>query len=170
MIIKFEGIDAIIKNFNQFERLTTSGISRAMNRANTAGTTISLRAMRKTWVGITARDLKRRTYQDKATKAKLHTRFVITSRSINLAEFGAKQNKKGVSYRLKTKRRTMQGAFTAKGMVFKRKTRERNSIIPFYSITPTSMFIGAGDVEIYTKRYMEIFEKRFKHELSQILK
>ena len=169
------GVDIIVKDFKTFVNKNPSAISRSMNRANIAGRTASIKALRKVWVGLKAKDLKRYTWQEKATVAKLNTKFVVTSHPISLADFGAKQNKKGVSYRLKNKRRTMMHAFLKKSkhsrapMVMIRSTKSRYPLVTKFAITPTSMFMGLDGVHLYEEAYFKAFDKRYTHEMNRIL-
>ena len=178
MEVKVKNADKVIKNFIKFANVNERALVSAMNRANTAGQTASSLVMRKKWVGLLAKDLKRYQWSEKAKKGKTSTKFVTTSKSINLLQFGAKWSRqtptgkrtKGVSYRLKTKRRTMKGSFIAKGLVFTRKTEKANSLIPHFSITPTSMFTGAEGDDKYVDTYMTTFDKRYFHELDRLMK
>ncbi len=176
MEIHFIGLDDVITDFTKLAFKNPSAISRSMNRANIAGRTASVKALRKVWVGLKAKDLKRYTWSQKATVSKLNTKFVVTSHPISLADFGAKQNKKGVSYRLKSKRRTMKHAFLKKSkhsrtpMVMIRSTKQRYPLVTKFTITPTSMFIGLDGVQLYEQAYFKAFEKRYDHEVRQIFK
>jgi hypothetical protein len=121
--------------------------------------------------------MKRYSWQTKATTNKLSTKFGLVARSINLVDFGAKWKRttptgrktKGVSYKLKNKRRVMKGSFIAKGYVFSRRKGERDNLIPHFSITPTSMFLGAEADDLYIEQYFKTFDKTYAHQIKYLM-
>jgi len=174
--VEFHGLDVVIEDFDKFNKVNNRAISRAMNDANRAGrkVAVSKQGMRKEWA-IKSSDLKRYTWNTTANVNNLSTKFGMVSRSINLADFGAKWSMytptgkytKGVSYKLKGKRRTMKGAFMAKGHVFSKRKGSKN-IIPLFSITPTSMLKEAEADELYIKQYLSTFDKRYLNQLNHL--
>jgi hypothetical protein len=149
MEIRVKGVTPIVKSLSGLVTRNGQALSLAMNRANVSGRKEAIKAgggVRKIWVGILTKDLKKYTYMRRANSKNTKTAFVITSKPVNLIHFGAIQKGKGVSYKLKKKRRTMKGSFIAKGMVLKRKGKARTPLTAFFSITPTTMFLKAkGD-------------------------
>lgn len=179
MTIDFTGLQEIQDDFLKFAKLYPLITSISLNTALSVATTASLGAkkgMRKEWVGMRARDLKRYTYTKKANVNKLDTQFVITSRPIGLIHFGSKQNKKGVSYKLKNKRRTMRKSwimpskFGGGDEVFVRQTSHGNKPTRRASITPTSMFLEAEADEFFEDEFRIAFEKRFTQQVKFRLK
>ena len=171
MTIKFVGLGAVEKDLAKMAKYQDQAVSMAMNEANRTGIKVAIgkQGMRKEWA-INATDLKRYTWTKRATRGSLLTQYAIQSRSINLIDFKAKENKKGVSYKLKGKQRTMRGAFIAKGFFFKRTSKKRNSIIPHFSITPTSMFLEADGEDLYVDNYLKRFDERYMHHITRLTK
>ena len=179
--IKIKNIDTIIRNLADFDRFNKRALSSAMNRSHTAGVKVATSKQTggtlQPW-GIKKSDFKRNyTWKQKATSRKPNTKYAVSSNPINLVDFGAKWNRltpqgkptKGISYKLKNRRRTMKGSFIAKGMFFTRKQGTQN-IIPHFSITPTSMFVGNEGVNTYVEKYFDVLNPRYLHELDRLIK
>lgn len=163
----------------KFPKESDKAMRLTMNEHARKARTASSVAMRKTWVGLKARDLKQYTWTTNAKNSDLRTQFVVTSRSINLLDFVKKENKKGLSYRLKTKQRQMKGSFKAKGYFFTRSDSEKtkndkgqnvDALNIHFSITPTSMFLGAKGDDVYVDTYFNGFEKRYFNQLNRLIK
>lgn len=160
--IHMSGIDSLITDFDKYVRLNARHTRTALNEASRSAQSKVLQETRKPWKGIRARDYKSLTKLFVAKGNKFETTFIMTSRSISLAMFAVnRQAKSGVAYKLKNKQRTMKGSFMAKGMFFKRRTKARDSIVPYFSITPTSMFINGGGEKIYFDRLKEVFTTNY---------
>jgi len=174
MVLTFKNIKPLIKDLSAFANVHPKALSNAMNRGNTAGRTASLKAtdggVRELWFGLPSASLKKMTYSRRASVNKHQTQFVITSRPINLRLFNATQKKKGVSYKLQRKQKQIKGSFIAKGLLLKRKGTQRDDLRAFFSITPSSMFLGVKADEIYEDAYFETFNKRYIHEIDRLLK
>lgn len=180
MTVTIKGADDLYQDFSKFVRVNGRAISDAMNRANLAGATASLskkEGMRKEWVGINASELKKYTYKRKANPNKLEAQFVVTSNPIPLIHFKAKEVRRGVSYRLKNKRRTMPKSwimpskFGDKGDRVFVRTRKRPKVATHrVAITPTSMYTGAEADDVYVNRFLEIFAKRYYQQLDRLMK
>ena len=179
MTLTVKGIDAISKDFHKFAMIYPTAVRNSMNTALSAGMTASLArdgGMRQEWVGITARDLKRHTYTRKATVSKHHAQFVVTSNPIDLYMFGAKQNTRGVSYKLKNKRRTMRKSWITpskfgrrENQVFVRQASNDDRVTRRASITPTSMFLEADSGEVFEKYYKGVFRRRWNDQLKFLM-
>ena len=142
----------VTKMLLQYPKVHAKATSIAMNRGLSAGATESLRVAKKEWGGLLVSDFKRYTWRTTAKANDPKVQFAITSRSINLIDFVKKDNKKGLSYKLKGRQRQMKGSFRAKGFFFTRdKGGTRNDITPHFSVTPTSMFrIARGEAVFVT--------------------
>jgi len=178
MEVRFHNLDNVIDDFAKFSKVNNKAISQAMNRANTAGRTAVVSdtiGMRKKW-NLKSGDLKAYTWSTKSNVNRLDTKFGMVSKSINLADFGAKWKRatpsgrktKGVSYKIqKGKRKLLKGAFMAKGYVFTRRADDK--IVPQFSITPTSMFTESDYDDLYIKKYFEMFDKRYSNNLDFLM-
>ncbi len=172
MTVKFIGLGDVEKNLLKLVKVQPIAISRAMNEAHRTGVKVSTgkkTGVTKDW-GIKVADFKRYTWTKKATRASYLTQYAVQSRPINLKDFKAKENKKGVSYKLKGKQRTMKGAFLAKGYFLKRTGKKRMPIIPHFSVTPTSMFQISNGEDLYSDAYMKKFEDRYFHYINYLTK
>jgi hypothetical protein len=174
MNIKITGVDGLIKDFDKYVHFNNRATNTALNEASKIGRTKALKESKGEWVGLKAKDFKKLHKLLPAKGTNNEITFTITSKSINLALFGAKWQRKtktgrktkGVSYKLKTKRRTMKGSFIAKGMVFSRKTNEAGSITPHFTITPTSMFKAGRGERIFKNTTLLNFNLRYKKYLK----
>ena len=179
MTIKFKGLQEFQKDLTKFVNIHDKAISNAMNKALAIAYTASLskkQGMRKEWVGMRAGDLKRYTYTKKANPVQHHAEFVVTSRPIPLMEFGAKQLNKGVSYRLKDKRKTMKKSwimptkFGDKGdRVFVRQASHNNKATHRVAITPTSMFLASDAPEVFENTFEDNFQKKYFEQIKFLM-
>lgn len=118
----------------------------------------------------------------KATR--LETRAVVRmdkSRRISLREFGAKQNRSGVSYRIsKSKgRKTVAGAFQGpkpgaisaktRGNVFKRVGKSRLPIVKLNGPSPWGVFVKSGATDRVVKFAEDELEKQTKRRVNTVM-
>lgn len=180
MTVTFKGLDELYQDFDKFLKVQPRAISNAMTTGLSAGRTASLSTtvgMRREWVGIKTKDLKRYVYTRRPSAGSHKAQFVVTSRPIPLIEFGASQKKKGVSYRLKTKRRTMKKSWIMPSKfgdksdkVFVRQASHNNKATHRVAITPTSMFMGTESDVVFEKNFMNSFGKRYDQQMKFLLK
>ncbi len=177
------GIEDIIKKFKDFHKVNPRAISLAMNSSARTAQTASLLKMRKAW-NIKAKDLKTYVDVDRASVNRPQYTFKFHSRPINLYEFGGKQLKKKTSYKIQKTRKKLTNSFIkGKGrntFIFRRESREH--IIPYFSITPSTMFKKEHAIEEFVKAFRHGsgkrgvggegagFNKRYIHELHRLLK
>ena len=178
MTIDIKGIKSIQDDFLKFAQIYPTAVRNSMNTALSAGVTASLArdgGMREEWVGITARELKRYTYVTKANVNRHEAEFVVTSKPIDLIHFNAKQNTRGVSYKLKNRRRTMRKSwimpskFSNFEQVYARQTSNDSKPTRRASITPTSMFIEANSAEVFKKYYQGVFRRRWNDQIKFLM-
>ena len=181
MTIELDGIDSVVDDLIKFPSALDKSLSRAMNKQAGKAATATSKATRSVWSGIRARDFKRHTWRKNATINNLATQYAIVSVPINLIDFRlptSRQSKSGVAYKLQ-KRSTLKGSFFAKNKVYRRNPKEQvvnkkgqtvDSIIPYYSVTPTFMMQSVDGVDVYTDVYFNdlasTFTKNLKHILS----
>jgi len=160
--------DDLKKDLVLFYKNINRATSKSINESVRASRTKAIANMRKSWKGIKAKDLKanEKTFVKPATTNNLYSRFILISKPIPLSNFGAVQKIKGVSYKLKSNRRTMKHAFIAKKQVFVRRTKKNDSIVRRVSITPTSMFLGTKSDEVFLKTFDDKFEKNLRRNLK----
>ncbi len=162
----------------KFHKLSPIALSRAMNRSAKVAQTAALRRVRDQW-NIKAKDIKKKTKIQRATVTNPVYVFSFKSSPINLIEFGARQLKKGVSYKIQKERKKLgERSFINKSRghkyVFVRESKERYPIMPYFSITPSTMFemSKAQDVFIDTfyngKGGVGGFKARYLHEMSYL--
>ena len=157
------------------DKLTTATL-RSLNHTMAKAITAGNRAVTKEW-NIKLKDLKGYQRVRKASKTDLSTRLILKSRPISLTKFGARQKRKGVSYKIKKAegRKTLDRAFitTTKNNyytgVFTRKGKARLPLNVFKSITPTSMYRKIGREALF-KKLEEEYNKRFFYELERLKK
>jgi len=171
MTITIKNINPIWTSLKRFSTANRRATNDAMNRAHIHARKLSSTAMRSEWKGLSADRAKKAIKEKKSKVSDLSTKMILQSRPISLSSFGAKWSKKtptgkktkGVSYKLKGKRRTMKGSFIAKGQMFSRK--KNGGLRRHASITPTNMWKGVGAEEIYLKAYEERFRSRYDQQL-----
>ncbi len=177
------GIEEIIKKFKDFHKVNPRAISLAMNHSGRTAQTSALRKMRKAW-NIKAKDLKTYVKVTKANVNRPEYTFKFHSRPINLFEFDARQLTKKASYKIQKKRKKLENSFI-KGhgrntFVYRRVSREH--IIPYFSITPSTMFKEEHAIKEFVEAFVNGsgktgvggegagFNKRYIHELHRLLK
>jgi len=156
---------------NELNIATSRALNHTLGKAVTAGN----RAVTKDW-NIKLKELKPYVHTTKATQYS-HTAIIrVKSRSISLSHFGARQLKRGVSFKLKKDkgRTTLKHTFIAKTKngyvgVFKRKGRKRFPLNTFKSISPSSMYKTDGGKAV-DEVIERDFNSRFIHELNRIAK
>lgn len=89
-------------------------LSRALNRTIKPAKTEVSKGLRKE-INIKAAEVKKGTKVNKASTARLITSIILSHKKIPIVKFGAKQTKKGVTFKVYKKkgRKTMEGAFLA---------------------------------------------------------
>jgi len=154
---------------NEINIATQRALNHTFKKAVTAGN----RAVTRKW-NIKLKELKSYIHLKKATRNRLEAEIKVKSRSISLAHFGARQIKKGVSYKLRKDmgRKTLRHAFIATTKngyvgVFTRKTKKRLPLNTFKSITPSSMY-AKESIDAINEVMNRDFADRFRHELSRI--
>lgn len=177
MTYKFVGLKEATDMLLKFPKASNKAIMKTMNEKARSGATKASRHLRKDWVGMKASTFKNYVWTTNAKINRLETQYVVHSTPINLADFGAtwspatKGGKatKGVSYKLRTKRKTLDGSFMGKGKVYRRDKTD-NSLIPYHTVTPTTMFINSDSYDAYKYGYFTNFEKRYFDNLAHLLK
>jgi len=155
-------LDAVITNFEKYIKMNARVTRTALNKASKTAKVQSLRQARDEWKGLSVADFKKINELALATNQNPETVFTIASNPINLQHFTTKkQAKSGATYKLKDKQKTLKGSFQAKGFVFKRQTKARDSIIPYFSITPTAMFAKSDSVSTYIDIATKDFEAEY---------
>lgn len=157
-------------NEEKILKATVRTLNKLMKKSRTA---IS-KAVRSEYT-IKAKDLKRATYIQKANRYKMVAAIIVKGHRIPLMYFSAKQNKKGVSVRIKksTGRKTIRSAFIAvmnSGHVgvFQRVGKDRTPIDEKYSIDAATMVEKAGQ-KTFEQIIKRDYSKVFDHELSYLL-
>jgi hypothetical protein len=148
-------------------------VGRTLGRTTTKLKTVTAQEVRKTY-NIKSKDLKNYIKLKKVSNFKYIVKIV--SRQSNLAKFGARQTKKGVSVLVKKGegRKLITGAFLARGQngsmrVFKRHTKDGKKLKAFYSLSIPQMF----NKDVMNKGFDEAqktFEKEFEHNLDYYMR
>lgn len=154
---------------HELAKAGSSAINRAMKSARTHGG----RAVRET-VAVKAREAKKKIAPHRATPAKLHARLEFDTSPIPLKEYGAKELKRGVSFRTHKKhgRKKVRDYFISKkmgGHVFRRE-KKGDDLVPrlpvhmVYGPPIGSAFDRAEPVmEAQAKKVMD---QRMQHEIE----
>ena len=174
--LKVEGLEELERTFTNFHQQNNKAISRAMNRVASVAQTKALRTVggRGGMWNIKQGDLKRYVNVEKATVAKNVYVFKFHSRGVNLFEFGGVQKDKGASYKIQKKSKILPSSFI-KGsgrnrFILKREGKDRYPLMPYFSITPSTMFLKAEADKTYIDTFMSEFNKRYRHELDNIFR
>lgn len=182
MNIKIQGLDKLEAKFKDFHVQNPTAISRALNKSHGVAQTASLKVAREAW-NIKAGVYKKLSDVKKANVNKLSVEFIIASKPINLMHFGAKElATKKVSYKIQKKSKKLTGnhfiAGKGQGFVFKRMSKDREDIMPMFSISPSWMAHQAKAEDEYVKVFLNGksggkgrgFEKTYKDQLKFLLK
>lgn len=172
MAIEIQAKDAV-KIPRAFRLAISSAINKTIKKADTAAG----RAVRAIY-NIKARDLKKAVRIIKSNSNKLEGRSQIIGQRLRLFYFGAKQNKTGVSVRIRkdSGRKTVKSAFIAtmpSGLknAFRRQTKARLPIQSLTTLDPASMYDNQGEKQFDKTIKTDlgrIFDQEFNYRLSKI--
>ena len=181
--ISVRGGSEVYERFKRFHNENPRAITRAMNKASKVAQTASLLNTRQAW-NLKARDLKNKTTLKPASVNNAMVLFKMHSTPVSLFEFKAKEYTKGVSYKIQKKRKKLQGNYFLAGTansrtgdpyVFMRKSKDRDDIMPMFSITPSFMFSTEKSDEVFVKTFFEGkgasrgFRKTYLDQLKNLL-
>ena len=182
-VITARGGSELYERFARFHNENPRAISRAMNKASTVARTAALLHTRKAW-NLKARDLKARTTLKPASVNNAMVLFRMHSTPVSLFEFGANEYTKGVSYKIQKKRKKLKGNYFLAGTantrtgdpyVFVRKSKDRNDIMPMFSITPSWMFHSEDSEKVFIETFYDGkgkgrgFRKTYLDQLKNLL-
>ena len=135
---------------NQLNKAFRNAARSALNKLIVRGRKVATQKVRETY-NIQAKMLKDRTKIYRATNARPEARLVIRGRRLPLMLFGAKQNRRGVSVKVKREggRKLVSGAFIAtmpsgKIQIWMRKGTRRLPIRQLWTVSPARMFEKEG--------------------------
>ena len=118
--------------------------------------------------GVVAKELKK----DKARRGDETYSIFIKSRYKNVIEFGARQTKKGVSAKVRGKRRIYKGAFIGSGrnsgkqLVFGKSKRKKNKLKALHGASLPREFHREDMAKIFNKKIKTRFSILFKRALE----
>lgn len=169
--LDIKGLNELKNTLN--ESMIKKVAGRTIKRTTSKLKTVTAQEVRKTY-NIKSKDLKNYIKLKKVSNFKYIVKIV--SRQSNLAKFGARQTKKGVSVLVKKGegRKLITGAFLARGQngsmrVFKRHTKDGKKLKAFYSLSIPQMF----NKDVMNKGFDEAqktFEKEFEHNLDYYMR
>ncbi len=156
---------------NSIDRIFKKAARSTVNKLLRRGRTLMSKQVRQVY-NIKAGDLKKYTKMHRATNANAAGAIVISGNPMPLILFGAKQNRRGTSVRVKktTGRRTIGGAFIAtmpsgKIQVWMRHGPGRLPIRQLLTVSPPKMYEREGE-----KHFQSLVEKdaakTLRHELE----
>jgi hypothetical protein len=118
--------------------------------------------------GVVAKELKK----DKARRGDETYSIFIKSRYKNVIEFGARQTKKGVSAKVRGKRKIYKGAFIGSGrnsgkqLVFGKSKRKKNKLKALHGASLPREFHREDMAKIFNKKIKTRFSILFKRALE----
>jgi len=172
MELVIEGVDELYKSFECYVKNNDKYLRIAINDGMRSARAKAVRSTHEEWGGMPVSVLKSYTHTKKATTRNLEGTFTLESRPLPLIDFGAKQNTRGVSYKLK-KRRTMKHAFinTSKRTKFAhvliREGASRYPIQPRVAVSANYMFTDTESDEVYIDTVLEATTKRYRQQLTR---
>lgn len=106
------GVDEVINDFKKFVQFNAKATRMALNDKLQTAHNDAVRNTKKTWTDMSVADMKKLTKLDKARDTQLSVKFTLTSTPIPLFKFGATwdKSKKGASYKLLGRRKTLRGS------------------------------------------------------------
>ena len=156
---------------NQIDKTLRSAVRSAANKLIRRGRTATSKRVREVY-NIKASDLKNYTKVKKATNSNPTAAIIISGRPIPLILFSAKQNKRGVSVRVKktTGRKIIQSSFIAtmpsgKIQVWMRKGAKRLPIKQLLSVSPPKMYEKEGE-KVFKELISKEAGKTVQHEID----
>jgi len=164
--VKLEGFDRLraILSPDVYKKAAVRSVNRAAQAAFNAGS----KEIRKTYA-LKAKDIKDDTTLKKASWSKTEAVIRIISKDrISLSKFGARQTKKGVSFKIKKNkgRGLIRGAFIVNrfnNQVFKRKSKKRLPIIALKAdISAAELFDYKPVRQVVDKTAVITMQKEFR--------
>lgn len=159
------------KDAKKIPRAFKQALVSTINKTIAKGKTAASREVRKIY-NIKAKDLSKAVKVVKAKFGKISGAHVVVGKRLRLYYFGAKQNKSGVSVRVRkdSGRKTITSAFIAtmpSGLtnVFRRTTSKRLPIKSLTTVDEAGMYDKEGEKSFDKTVNREIY-KIFEHELD----
>lgn len=163
--------------------LIDKAAARSINRAAAKVQTMARREVAKK-IGLQQKKFKKNlSISLKAHKNRLHARVTAKGKELNLIEFvtpgkrkvGAFKKKKGVTAKYYEKKKEFEGAFIGRGknsgklLVFKRKTKKRDSIKAMYGASVPKTFIQKEIIKSMKAHAGGTWKKEFSRNLKYYL-
>jgi hypothetical protein len=151
-------------------------VVRAANRTLSNVQTESVKQVRSTY-NLRAKTVRGQIELRRARRGRLVASLVVTGRPIPLIEFSASQNRRGVSVKVKSTRKTIRGAFIStmksghKG-VFARRGKKRLPIDELYSISLPAVYgskvVARSMDRVVANRFPDHFARELRYYLGTL--
>lgn len=168
--IDLTGIDRLAAGYAKKAGAAGPIVARALNRAGDQATTALGRQLAKE-TGLGVSKVRGSVHARRASRSDLVYTIKVDGGAVPLSEFGARQQKKGVSARPWGIRRIFPGTFqgVAGARVFKRQGKARLPIQQLYGPDLAKEVERGQSLDVVAKTAQEAFSKRVAHEVARMI-
>lgn len=159
-------VKQVTNQLRKTESATRSATRRALNKVGQQGLTLTLRTLSGA-TGLTQKKLRQYISQDRADYTDLSTSIRVVAHTFNVASFGGRQTKKGVSSAAWGVRRVYPGTFMIHGRTaMKRVGKARYPIKPIWGPRITREFVRENTETLLEQLVARQLKPTLAHEMD----
>ena len=172
--IQVQGSEALVRRLLEIGQDAPRAATRALNRTLGTVRTATVRALAAE-LALRNKDVTDGIATQRASFARQIATLSVTGRRLPLSAFGARQTRRGVTYRLPKGRGTVEHAFLATmrsghGGVFLRKGKPRLPIRELFGPSLPGAFVRAGIRDAMVAKANAELAKNLTHEIDWIIR